>query len=69
MFTYAVVLILGVLCSVHRAYIPELGLSNKPAVQMSQDEVVEMEARGVEGLTWETCPLEGQLADYTIWPG
>jgi hypothetical protein len=52
-----------------RAYIPELGLSNKPFSLMSKTELSEMTARGVEGLDWSRPPLEGQLADWTIWPG
>lgn len=53
---------------IHSAYIPELGLSNKPASQMSADEAKEQASRGVESLNWEDVPLEGQLADHTIWP-
>lgn len=54
---------------IHRAYIPELGLSNKPASLMSSAEQSEMDARGVDGIDWTASPLEGQLADWTIWPG
>lgn len=36
---------------------------------MSTAEQSEMEARGVEGIDWASPPLEGQLADWTIWPG
>lgn len=52
-----------------RAYIPELGLSNKAAESMSALEKSEMEARNVQTLDWSFAPLEGQLADYTVWPG
>ena len=54
---------------VYRAYIPELGLSNKPADLMSEEEVNEQVSRGVDTSLWVTGPpLEGQLSDYTIWP-
>lgn len=53
---------------VQRAYIPELGLSNKSADLMSQQEQLEQETRNVAGLDWSQPPLEGQLADHTIWP-
>jgi len=53
---------------VQRAYIPELGLSNKSADLMSKQEKLEQETRNVTGLDWSQPPLEGQLADHTIWP-
>lgn len=53
---------------VQRAYIPELGLSNRAAEMMSKEEKVEQSSRNVQGLTWTAPPLEGQLADYTVWP-
>ena len=54
---------------VHRAYIPELGLSNKSADMMSEDEVNEQASRGVDNSLWVSGPpLEGQLSDHTIWP-
>jgi len=53
---------------VDRAYIPELGLSNRAVELMSKAEAAEQEARGVEALDWSAPPLEGQLADHTIWP-
>lgn len=53
---------------VQRAYIPELGLSNKSADLMSKQEKLEQETRNVAGLDWSQPPLEGQLADHTIWP-
>ena len=52
-----------------RAYIPELGLSNRAAETMSSQEKYEQDARNVQGLDWSHAPLEGQLADYTVWPG
>ena len=54
---------------VRRAYIPELGLSNRAAETMSSQEKYEQDARNVQGLDWSHAPLEGQLADYTVWPG
>ena len=54
---------------VRRAYIPELGLSNRAAETMSSQEKYEQDARNVQGLDWSRAPLEGQLADYTVWPG
>jgi elongator complex protein 2 len=53
---------------VRRAYIPELGLSNRAAEMMSMQEKTEQDARNVQGLDWTHAPLEGQLADYTVWP-
>jgi elongator complex protein 2 len=54
---------------VHRAFIPELGLSNKPADLMSGEEVTQQASRGVVTSLWLSgAPLEGQLSDYTIWP-
>ena len=53
---------------IQRAYIPELGLSNKSADLMSKQEKMEQETRNVGGLDWNQPPLEGQLADHTIWP-
>jgi elongator complex protein 2 len=53
---------------VDRAYIPELGLSNRAVELMSKAEAAEQESRGVEVLDWAAPPLEGQLADHTIWP-
>lgn len=52
-----------------KAYIPELGLSNKAAEFMSKEELKEQAARGVVALDYSSAPLEGQLADHTIWPG
>ena len=46
---------------VDRAYIPELGLSNKAAELMSAQEQAEKSARNVDDLAWQTSPLEGQL--------
>lgn len=54
---------------VRRAYIPELGLSNRAAETMSSLEKSEQDARNVQSLDWSYAPLEGQLADYTVWPG
>jgi len=53
---------------VHRAYIPELGLSNRAAESMTKEEQADHAARNVQGLTWAAPPLEGQIADYTVWP-
>jgi elongator complex protein 2 len=53
---------------ISKAYIPELGLSNKAAQLMSNEEKKELEIRGVNGVDWTYAPLEGQLADHTIWP-
>jgi elongator complex protein 2 len=53
---------------VTRAYIPELGLSNKPADMMNGEEKANAEARRVAALDWKRAPLEGQLSDYTVWP-
>jgi elongator complex protein 2 len=35
---------------------------------MSKQEKIEQETRNVGGLDWNQPPLEGQLADHTIWP-
>lgn len=51
-----------------RAYIPELGLSAKASNLMSQQELLEQAGRGVGSLEWDQEPLEGQLADHTLWP-
>lgn len=54
---------------VHRAYIPELGLSNKSSNMMNEEEVKEQASRGVDTSLWLSgAPLEGQLSDFTIWP-
>lgn len=50
-----------------RAFIPELKLSTKPVSQISEEEDKERRARGVEELSWACPPLEGQLADFTVW--
>ena len=54
---------------VTRAYIPELGLSNRASETMSTQEKTDQDARNVQTLNWTYTPLEGQLADYTVWPG
>ena len=55
---------------VYKAFIPELGLSNKAAELMSKQEQIELAARGVTDIDWKKQPpLEGQLSDHTIWPG
>ena len=51
-----------------KAYIPELGLSNKAADLMSKQEQEEQQSRGVVAIDWNSAPLEGQLADHTLWP-
>eukprot|EP01034_Spumella_vulgaris_P028955 gene28953-35916_t len=51
-----------------QAYIPELGLSNKAMETMSSQEKREQEARCVSSIDWRFHPLEGQLADHTLWP-
>lgn len=56
-------------CRVQRAYIPELGLSNKACDAMTKAEMKEQLLRGVSSLDWRDCPLESQLSDYTLWPG
>lgn len=53
---------------IQRAFIPALGLSNKAASLMSTNEVEEQESRHVELMDWSEPPLEGQLADHTLWP-
>jgi WD40 repeat protein len=61
---------------IHSAYIPELGLSNKAADLMTPAEQEERKARRIAELTGggdlrirtRARPLEGQLADETIWP-
>ena len=52
------------------AYIPELGLSNKAAIHMTNQEQADLQARGTGELNWSQGipPLEGQLADRTVWP-
>lgn len=54
---------------VQRAYIPELGLSNKACDGMTKAEMKEQQSRGVSSVDWRECPLESQLSDYTLWPG
>lgn len=54
---------------VTRAYIPELGLSNRASETMSTQEKLDQDLRNVQTLNWTYAPLEGQLADYTVWPG
>ena len=54
---------------VQRAYIPELGLSNKACDGMTKAEMKEQQSRGVSSVDWRDCPLESQLSDYTLWPG
>jgi elongator complex protein 2 len=53
---------------VGRAFSPELALTNKAADLMSADERADIESRGVPSLQWTQPPLQGQLADYTLWP-
>lgn len=53
---------------VEKAFIPELGLSNKAIDTMTSEEKKDQEARAVENISWEVPPLEGQLADHTLWP-
>ena len=55
---------------VDRAYIPELGLSNRGSGLMNDTEKSEYESRGVGNIAWDSGlpPLEGQLADYSVWP-
>jgi elongator complex protein 2 len=53
---------------IQRAFIPALGLSNKAADLMNSSELEEQEARHVQDMDWTTPPLEGQLADHTLWP-
>lgn len=36
---------------------------------MSNQEKKEAEARSVTSIDWRFHPLEGQLADHTLWPG
>lgn len=36
---------------------------------MTGDELKEQDSRGVDAVEWNNPPLEGQLADKTIWPG
>jgi elongator complex protein 2 len=50
------------------AFSPELGLTNKAVEMMSEQERQEMSSRNVDSLTWLGAPLEGQLADFTLWP-
>jgi elongator complex protein 2 len=52
----------------YRAFIPELGLSNKAYDLISKQEREELDARNVSTLDWSSIPLESQLSDYTIWP-
>lgn len=52
----------------YRAFIPELGLSNKAYDLITKQEREELDARNVTTLDWSTIPLESQLSDYTIWP-
>ena len=51
-----------------RAFAPALGLSNKAVDLMNSDEKEEMQSRRVELMEWVEPPLEGQLADHTLWP-
>ncbi|RYY72442.1 WD40 repeat domain-containing protein, partial [archaeon] len=53
--------------SIHQAYIPELGLSNKGRELATQQEVKDLLARGVSDIDWGVLPLESQLADFTLW--
>ena len=53
---------------IHRAFSPELGLTNKAMDQMSTAELDEFASRGVQEIDWSLPPLQGQLADYTLWP-
>jgi elongator complex protein 2 len=53
---------------IQQAYLPELGLSNKAVEYMSPQDIKEQAARGVLPLDYSSAPLEGQLADHTIWP-
>lgn len=54
--------------NIHRAYIPELGLSNRASDLMNDQEIAEQDSRNVSSLDWITSPLEGQLSDHTVWP-
>ena len=51
---------------VDRAYIPELGLSNKAADLMSSQEQAEYAARNVLNLSWASPPLEGQVKSFSL---
>lgn len=53
---------------VMRAYIPELGLSNRPSELMTHQEALELQSRNVQAIDWRDPPLESQLADHTVWP-
>ena len=53
---------------IYRAFSPELGLTNKAMDQMSTAELDEFASRGVQEIDWTLPPLQGQLADYTLWP-
>jgi elongator complex protein 2 len=54
--------------SIPRAYIPELGLSNRASALMNEQEIAEQDLRNVSSLDWTKSPLEGQLSDHTVWP-
>lgn len=53
----------------YRAYIPELGLTNKATDLMNKAEQEERSMRHVEEGGKQCRLLEGQLADQTVWPG
>jgi len=55
---------------IKNAYIPELGLTNRAAHMMSGAEKAEQLSRGTCDMSWASGlpPLEGQLADMTVWP-
>eukprot|EP00605_Chrysophyceae_sp_TOSAG23-4_P001879 GSChrysophyteH1.ASY1.ANO1.2074.1 assembled CDS len=52
------------------AYIPELSLSSRATDLMSKSERDEISSRGTgQSIDWKLGPpLEGQLADLTVWP-
>jgi len=55
---------------IRNAYIPELGLTNRAANLMNGAEKAEQLSRGTCDVSWISGvpPLEGQLADLTVWP-
>ena len=55
---------------IRNAYIPELGLTNRAANLMNGTEKAEQLSRGTCDVSWISGapPLEGQLADLTVWP-
>ena len=53
---------------VNRAFSPELALTNKATDLMSAEEREEIDGRGVPSLAWQVPPLQGQLADHTVFP-